>query len=151
MGYKPGTKEFLMAVGLAAPDSMNPDDLITKETKLYGLIAQEAMKNRLFAELNKLIRPDAMMIPMNIREDDFYFTVSNMKKSKVDGAYIAKEYQEAILELLDEQDETVLVYGKCDFVIRQGEKLIGYFVEKNDVTDIRTLAQIIHRDFIKDK
>ena len=41
------------------------------------------MTNRLFVLLNKLIKPDAMMIPMNIRSDDFYFTVANMKKSHV--------------------------------------------------------------------
>ena len=139
-----------MAVGLAAPESMNADNSITKETKLFGLIAEEAMKNRLFAVLNKMIKPEAMMIPMNIREDDFYFTVANMKKSHVNGAYIAKEYQEAVLDLLDEKDEMVEAYGKCDFVIRDGEKLVGYLAEKNNVTSVEELAQIIYEEYIKD-
>ncbi len=139
-----------MAVGLAAPDSMNADNSITKETKLFGLIAEEAMKNRLFAVLNKMIKPDAMMIPMNIREDDFYFTIANMKKSHVNGAYIAKEYQETVLDLLDEKDEMVEAYGKCDFVIRDGEKLIGYLAEKNNVDSVEELAKIIYEEYIKD-
>ncbi len=139
-----------MGVGLAAPDSMNADNSITKETKLFGLIAEEAMKNRLFAVLNKLIKPEAMMIPMNIRADDFYFTVANMKKSHVNGAYIAPEYQEAVLELLDEKDEIVEVYGRCDFIVREGEKLKGFLAEKNDVESVEELAQIIYEDFIKD-
>ncbi len=139
-----------MAVGLAAPESMNADNSITKETKLFGLIAEEAMKNRLFAVLNKMIKPEAMMIPMNIREDDFYFTVANMKKSHVNGAYIAKEYQEAVLDLLDEKDEMVEAYGKCDFVIREGEKLVGYLAEKNNVDSVDALAKIIYEEFIKD-
>jgi len=138
-----------MAVGLAAPESMNADNSITNETKLFGLIAEEAMKNRLFAVLNKMIKPEAMMIPMNIRRDDFYFTIANMKKSHVNGAYIAKEYQEDILELLDEKDEIVEVYGRCDFVIREGEKLKGFLAEKNDVEDLETLAEIIV-NYIKD-
>jgi len=138
-----------MGIGLAAPESMNADDSIKQDTKLFGLIAEEAMKNRLFVELNKLIKPEAMMIPMNIREDDFYFTVANMKKSKVDGAYIAPEYQEMIIELLDEKDEIVEVYGKCDFVLRDGEKLKGFLVEKNDVNDTETLARIIADEYIK--
>ena len=139
-----------MAVGLAAPDSMNADNSITNETKLFGLIAEEAMKNRLFAVLNKMIKPEAMMIPMNIREDDFYFTIANMKKSHVNGAYIAKEYQEAVLDLLDEKDEMVEAYGKCDFVIRDGEKLVGYLAEKNDVDSVEELAKIIYEEYIKD-
>ena len=139
-----------MKVGLAAPDSMNADDSIKQDTKLYGLIAQEAMKNRLFALLNKLIKPKAMMIPMNIRQDDFYFTISNMKNSKVDGAYISKEYQEQILELLDEKDEIVEVYGRCDFILRKENKLIGYLVEKNDTSSLEELAQNIYKNFIKD-
>ena len=139
-----------MAVGLAAPESMNADNSITKETKLFGLIAEEAMKNRLFAVLNKMIKPEAMMIPMNIREDDFYFTVANMKKSHVNGAYIAKEYQEAVLDLLDEKDEMVEAYGKCDFIVRDGEKLIGYLAEKNNVDSTEELAKIIYEEYIKD-
>ncbi len=139
-----------MAVGLAAPESMNADNAITKETKLFGLIAEEAMKNRLFAVLNKMIKPKAMMIPMNIREDDFYFTVANMKKSHVNGAYIAKEYQEAVLDLLDERDETVEVYQKCDFVVRDGEKLKGFLVEKNDIDSTEELARAIYENYIKD-
>lgn len=139
-----------MAVGLAAPESMNADNAITKETKLFGLIAEEAMKNRLFAVLNKMIKPKAMMIPMNIREDDFYFTVANMKKSHVNGAYIAQEYQEAVLDLLDERDETVEVYQKCDFVVRDGEKLKGFLVEKNDIDSTEELARAIYENYIKD-
>lgn len=139
-----------MAVGLAAPESMNADNSITNQTKLFGLIAEEAMKNRLFAVLNKMIKPEAMMIPMNIREDDFYFTIANMKKSHVNGAYIAKEYQTAVLDLLDSKDEMVEAYGKCDFVVRDGEKLRGYLAERNDIDSVEELAKRIYEEFIKD-
>lgn len=139
-----------MGIGLDAPDTMNADNSITNQTKLFGLIAEEAMKNRLFAVLNKLIKPEAMMIPMNIRPDDFYFTVANMKKSHVNGAYIAKEYQKDVLDLLDEKDELVKAYGRCDFVVREGEKLKGFLAEKNNVDSIKELAEIIYNDFIKD-
>jgi len=133
-------------------DTMNENDEIKNETKLYGLIAEHASPNRLFVMLNKLIKSeksDAMMIPMNIREDDFYFTLSNMKKSHVNGAYIATEYQESAVELLDEADEFVQVYKKCDFVVRDGERLIGTYLEKNGVLVGETLAQEIYKQFIK--
>ena len=69
-----------------------------------------------------------MMIPMNIREDDFYFTLLNMKKSHVNGAMLGLEYQKNILELLDGSSETVKKCGGCDFVKRIGETLYGEFI-----------------------
>ncbi len=133
-------------------DTMNANDEIKNETKLYGLIAEHATTNRLFVMLNKIIKSegsDAMMIPMNIREDDFYFTLSNIKKSHVDGAYIAVEYQESVVELLDEADEFVQVYNKCDFVVRKGERLIGTYLEKRGVLVDEVLAREIYKQFIQ--
>ncbi|WP_457746037.1 hypothetical protein [Sulfurimonas sp.] len=134
-------------------ETMNADDGIKKETKLFGLIAEHASPNRLFVMLNKEIKQnsaDAMMIPMNIRADDFYYTLSNLKKSHVNGAYIAQEYQEEAVELLDEADEFVQVYNRCDFVIREGEKLIGTYLEKNGACSGEALAKEIFKHYIED-
>ena len=139
-----------MGVGL---DTLNPNDTIKDNTKLYGLIAIDATKDNLFAKVNKLFKQnsiDAMMIPMNIREDDFYYTIANMKKSKVNGSYIAKEYQQEILELLDSKDEVVEVYNRCDFVLREENHLIGYFLETNDIETKEQLAEKIF-NFLKDR
>ncbi len=141
-----------MAVGLDSVETMNVDDKIKNETKLYGLIAEHASTNRLFVMLNKIIKEnssDAMMIPMNIREDDFYFTLVNMKKSHVNGAYIAEEYQKSTVELLDEADEFVQVYNRCDFIVRDGEKLVGTYLEKNGNLLGEDLAKEIYKQFIK--
>ncbi len=135
-------------------ETMNADDSIHNKTKLFGLIAEHASPNRLFVMLNKEIKlhnADAMMIPMNIREDDFFFTLSNMKKSHVNGAYIAQEYQERAVELLDEADEFVQVYNKCDFVIRLGEKLIGTYLGKNGVLEGESLAEEIFKNYIQER
>jgi shikimate 5-dehydrogenase len=132
--------------------SMNLENSLSLESKLFGLIAESAQTNRIFVLTNKLIKENsvnAMMIPMNIRSDDFYFTITNMKRSHVDGAYIAQEYQEEVVELLDEKDEIVEAYGRCDLVIRDGEKLKGFLIDKNDVDDIQTISQIIFDKFIK--
>ena len=135
-----------------AIETMNSDDSIKNETKLYGLIAEHASPNRLFVMLNKQIKDagvDAMMIPMNIREDDFYFTLANMKKSHVNGAYIAEEYQESAVELLDEADEFVQVYNKCDFVVRDGERLLGTYFGKNGTLEGEALAKAIFNEIIQ--
>ena len=111
--------------------SMNLDDRIGKQTVLYGYIAIEASKNRLSHNFNKALKEssrDGMMIPMNIREDDFYFTLSNMKKSHVNGAMLGLEYQQNILELLDSRSSMVEQCGACDFVKRVGQTLEGDFI-----------------------
>jgi shikimate 5-dehydrogenase len=111
--------------------SMNLDNSISNETTLYGYIAISASTNRLSHNFNRALKQDAingMMIPMNIREDDFYFTLLNMKKSHVNGAMLGLEYQENILELLDSSSEMVKECGGCDFVKRIGQTLHGEFI-----------------------
>jgi shikimate 5-dehydrogenase len=68
---------------------------------------------------------DAMMIPMNIREDDLYFTVANMRSSQLKGAVIGAEYRQDVVEVLDEQSGAVSACGFSDILqVREG-KLIG--------------------------
>jgi hypothetical protein len=80
------------------------------------------------------------MIPMNIREDDFFFTLSNMKNSHVNGALISNEYMKNVLETLSQKSEAVEFSGLCDIVIRDENRLVG------DVLLYKTLVK-----FLKDK
>jgi len=142
-----------MSETMQTPETMNADNSISKKTKLFGLIGEKAGQNNLFAMINREVKSanvDAMIIPMNIREDDFYFTVANMKKSQVDGAYIEEEFQQSVLDLLEYKDEIVEVYNRCDFIVREGEKLRGFLLEKNDISSKEELAKIIFEQFIKD-
>ncbi len=119
---------------------MNNDNKISKQTKLYGFIGENASVSRFSAVLNKMFKSDgddAMMIPMNIREDDLYFTVSNMKKSQVDGAVISSEYINDIVEILDETSTMVKRSGMCDIVFKDGEKLRG------DIFSTRLLTEYL--------
>ena len=123
---------------MSEENSMNLDDRIGKETVLYGYIAVSASTNRLSHNFNKALKEeniDGMMIPMNIREDDFYFTLSNMKKSHVNGAMLGLEYQKEILDLLDDSSEMVKKSGGCDFVKRAGQTLSGDFISADVVKE----------------
>ncbi len=107
---------------------MNNANEISKQTKLFGFIGENAGVSRLSAIINKMFKEhgdDAMMIPMNIREDDFYFTLSNMKKSQLSGAVISNEYVSSVVEILDEASSLVKRSGMCDIVFKEGEKLRG--------------------------
>ncbi|HUH41832.1 MAG TPA: hypothetical protein VLZ29_01820 [Sulfurimonas sp.] len=122
---------------------MNDANEISHHTQLYGFIGEFAGQNSISATLNKLFKAknkNAMMIPMNIREDDVFFTLSNMKKSHVNGALISSEYVKNTLEVLDERSDVVEFSGLCDIIIRDDKKLIG------DVLSSRAIVK-----FLKDK
>jgi 16S rRNA C967 or C1407 C5-methylase (RsmB/RsmF family) len=53
------------------------------------------------------------------------------------------------VELLDLKEEEVLVYNRCDFVVREGEKLHGYLLEKNDVEGLENLSKIVYEKILK--
>jgi len=117
---------------------MNDDNQISKQTKLFGFIGEHAGASRFSALCNKMFKSnsqDAMIIPMNIREDDFFFTVSNMKKSHVNGAVISNEYVRKTVEILDEKSGLVERTGMCDIVFKEGETLRG------DVFSTRVLLE----------
>jgi len=110
--------------------TMNANNILSNRSQLFGLIAESAQTNRLFVVLNRIIKAnsaDSMIIPMNIRPDDLYFTVFNLKKSHVNGAYIAQEYFEEVLDTLDKLNDVVRKSGGCDFVLREETQLSGYF------------------------
>jgi len=117
---------------------MNNDNKISKETKLFGYIGEEAGSSRFCALTNKRFKEqgdDSMIIPMNIREDDLYFTIANMKKSHVNGAVISSEYVDKVVELLDDASSLVKRSGMCDIMYRDQERLRG------DIFSVRVLTE----------
>jgi len=110
---------------------MNEANQIGRQTKLFGFIAEEAQQNRFSVTINRLFKEagdDAMMIPMNIREDDFYFTLSNMRDAQLSGAFIAAEYQKDAAQIVDTKSELSQQCGACDVVVVKEKKLIGDFI-----------------------
>ncbi|MBT5934261.1 hypothetical protein [Sulfurimonas sp.] len=117
---------------------MNDDNQISKQTRLFGFIGESAGASRFSAIMNKKFKDnsdDVMMIPMNIREDDLYFTVSNMKKSHVNGSVISSEYVSQVVEILDNASSLVKRSGMCDIIYKEGETLRG------DIFSLRVLTE----------
>jgi hypothetical protein len=117
---------------------MNNDNQISIQTKLFGYIGEHAGNSSFSAMLNKMFKAnndDTMIIPMNIREDDLYFTVSNMKQSHVNGAIISSEYVADVLDTLDDTSSLVKRSGMCDIIYKEGKTLRG------DLFSIRVLTE----------
>ncbi len=110
---------------------MNEANQIGRQTRLFGYIAEEAQQNRFSVSLNRLFKAagdDAMMIPMNIREDDLYFTLSNMRDAQLSGAFIGAEYQKEAAQIVDNNSELSQLCGACDVVLVKDKKLSGDFI-----------------------
>ncbi len=119
---------------------MNEANQISAATKLFGFIAEKAQSNRFSVTLNRLFKAhgdDAMIIPMNIREDDLYYTVSNMRSSQLKGAAIGAEYRHGVVEILDARSHAVDACGFCDILRVEGGQLIG------DVSVGRAVALVL--------
>ena len=117
---------------------MNDANQISKQTKLFGFIGEHAGASRFSAVINKAFKAngdDVMMIPMNIRADDLYFTVSNLKESHVNGAVISSEYVTDVLDLLDSSNAMVKRSGMCDVIYKEGKTLRG------DIFSVRVLTE----------
>lgn len=126
---------------------MNDANQISKQTKLFGYIGEEAGVSRFSAVLNKMFKAkgdDSMIIPMNIREDDLFFTVSNMKKSHVNGAVISSEFVTHVVEILDNASSLVKRSGMCDIIFKEGETLRG------ELFSIRVLTEYL-KDILASK
>jgi len=109
-------------------ESMNESNQISRQTALYGYIAEEAQQNRLSVNINRSFKAngsDAMMIPMNIREDDIFFTVGNMRDSHLSGAFIGAEYVKACADIVDTKSLLSEKIGACDVVLVNEKKLHG--------------------------
>ena len=120
--------------------SMNEANQITAQTSLYGFIGEKATSDRYSVTLNKQFKAngdDAMIIPMNIRPDDLYFTVTNLRKAQLHGVAFASEYRHEVVEILDEQSSEVTACGFCDILHVEEGRLIG------DIAIGRALVRVL--------
>lgn len=126
--------------------TMNEANQITAATRLYGFIAEKAQSNRFSVTLNRHFKEagdDAMIVPMNIRPDDLYYTVSGLRQSQLKGAVIAEEYRHDVLELLAGKSEEVLACGFCDILHIRDQKLYG------DIMVGRAVAMLLKAEGVK--
>jgi len=106
----------------------NQEKMIDKQTKLFGFFADSASSSKLPLYFKKLFNENgvnASYIPMNIREDDIYFTVSGMKQSQINGVNITPEYAKIVYDLIDKFDEESKFSGVFTTITRDNDKLFA--------------------------
>ena len=95
------------------PDEIKPD---TGLCTILGHNAQTGYMRKYFNKIMKHNGINATAIALNITDEHFDFTMSNVGQSKVDKMMIEKEFQEKAVSYCDTLDEVSQKEGRIDFI-----------------------------------
>ena len=105
------------------PHEIKPD---TKLCTILGHNAQTGYMRRYFNKVMKRNNENATAIALNITDDHFHFTMTNVGQSKVDKMMIEREFGEKALEYCESLDACAQKEGRVDFVEVKEGKVYGY-------------------------
>ena len=108
------------------PDEIKPD---TGLCTILGYNAQTGYIRKYFNKVMKHNGINATAIALNITDEHFDFTMSNVGQSKVDKMMIEKEFQEKAISYCDSLDEVSKREGRVDFIEVENGKVKGFCLE----------------------
>lgn len=105
------------------PHEIKPD---TKLCTILGHNAQTGYMRRYFNKIMKHNNENATAIALNITDDNFHFTMTNVGQSKVDKMMIEREFGEKAITYCQSIDACAKREGRVDFIeVKEGE-VFGY-------------------------
>ncbi len=110
---------------------MQPHE-IKPDTGLCTILGHNAQTGYIRKYFNKIMKHNginATAIALNITDEHFDFTMSNVGQSKVDKMMIEKEFQAKALSYCDSLDEISQREGRVDFIEVLDGKVIGFCLE----------------------
>lgn len=110
---------------------MRPDE-IKPDTGLCTILGHNAQTGYIRKYFNKIMKHNginATAIALNITDEHFDFTLSNVGQSKVDKMMIEKEFQEKAVSYCDSLDETSQREGRVDFIEVVDGKVKGFYFD----------------------
>ena len=108
------------------PDEIKPD---TGLCTILGHNAQTGYIRKYFNKIMKHNSINATAIALNITDEHFDFTMSNVGESKVDKMMIEKEFQEKAVSYCDSLDEVSQREGRVDFIEVVDGKVKGFCLD----------------------
>jgi len=108
------------------PHEIKPD---TGLCTILGYNAQTGYMRKYFNKIMKDQGINATAIALNISDEHFEFTMSNVAQSKVDKMMIEKEFASKALAYCDSLNETAQREGRVDFLEIAEEKVTGYCLD----------------------
>ncbi len=107
---------------------MQPHE-IKPDTGLCTILGHNAQTGYIRKYFNKIMKHNginATAIALNITDEHFDFTMSNVGQSKVDKMMIEKEFQEKAVSYCDSLDEVGQREGRVDFIEVADGKVKGF-------------------------
>lgn len=108
------------------PEEIKPD---TGLCTILGHNAQTGYMRRYFNKIMKHNNKNATAIALNITDEHFDFTMSNVGQSKVDMMMIEREFGEKALHYCEALDSCATKEGRVDFVEIKEGKVYGYCLD----------------------
>jgi len=108
------------------PHEIKPD---TALCTILGYNAQTGYMRKYFNKIMKLNGLNATAIALNITDEHFDFTMTNVGQSKVDKMMIEREFGTKALHYCESVDECAAKEGRLDFVEVKEGKVYGYCLE----------------------
>ena len=108
------------------PEEIKPD---TELCTILGFNAQTGNCRRYFNRCLKINEINATAIALNIKEDDFEYTMKNLAQSRVTRMMLEHEFCENVLHFCDELDDCAKEKKFVDFVEMAEGKIKGYCLD----------------------
>ncbi|HEO99445.1 MAG: hypothetical protein JW682_06405 [Campylobacterales bacterium] len=108
------------------PHEIQPD---TKLCTILGYNAQTGYTRRYFNKVLKKQGINATAIALNISDEHFEFTMSNVAQSKVDRMMIEREFQQKAVHYCDSLNAAAQREQRVDFIEIEEGRIIGYCLD----------------------
>jgi len=108
------------------PHEIKPD---TKLCTILGYNAQTGYMRRYFNKIMKRNTTNATAIALNITDEHFDFTMSNVGNSKVDKMMIEREFSSKALAYCEDIDACAKREERVDFIEVKEGKVYGYCLD----------------------
>ncbi|CAA6811430.1 MAG: Unknown protein [uncultured Sulfurovum sp.] len=108
------------------PEEIKPD---TELCTILGFNAQTGNCRRYFNRNLKINEINATAIALNIKDEHFHYTMTNLAESKVKKMIFEHEFCENVLQYCDELNESAKAKKYVDFVEVIDGKIIGYCLD----------------------
>lgn len=105
------------------PEEIKPD---TRLCTILGYNAQTGYMRKYFNKIMKHNSKNATAIALNITDEHFNFTMTNVGQSKVDMMMIEREFGEKAIAYCESLDACAQREGHVDFVEVKDGKVYGY-------------------------
>ena len=108
------------------PEEIKPD---TKLCTILGHNAQTGYMRKYFNKIMKQNGLNATAIALNISDENFDFTMSNVGESRVDMMMIEREFSDKAVQYCESLNDCAKENGRVDFVEVKEGKVYGYCLD----------------------